>query len=559
MFSTNYDVVATSIKEFQQSKPSHIEDSKYLNRLEEIINSFFELESSQSLPSINLRDKVALLSESLDKFGVRITPDEIKIWRTSSHPLVVETAKFLEIKNRINGTFPENGPGCNVVIMKDDILLATHSRGMANISKEEPMSINKRQHFGSVSKHFTAACMIHLANNTNKFSFSDDIRKHFPELPRFYFRDQEVTITINHLLTMRSGLPNMQALVFLSGLEDQDASREEKLHLLSSQEKIDLYARPGSEFNYCNTNYDILAKIAENILAGCDLPQKNLRDYADAHFFKPLGMTQTGFINPQADIYSQTMPGYAIGPEEKLSDATTRNKTWGPCGIIGTPEDMVKWNGKVPSEIFDKLIESPVALQADTFSYARGLYIGYFDNSRYKISVHSGGIEGFMTRYFKVIDMVDNEKSFGFFISTNIQNIAHLDFDNFTSSLVNTWIGKDVIPLTSSGSEEPKTHLEAHNLSREKAESIIGHYAVSDPSHKACIQLQSIGENSNGIRFMPDHEKPENGFNFALSSSEGMVFNSIDPPTARLYFNEQGFLFSDPSQGVIGLQFKRIL
>lgn len=554
MFPTNYENLATNIKEYRQAEPLNIEDSKYLNCIEEIVISSLGIESGDDPAS--LKDKVSMFNQSLQKCQVRITPKEIEIWRTSNQPLLVEAAKFLEIKNLIDNRFPEHSAGCNIVIMKNDTLLAQYSRGYANMSSKEPMNITQHQHFGSVSKHFTAACVVHLANNTNKFSLNDDIRKHFPQLPRFYFNGHEVTITIDQLLTMRSGLPNMQALAFLAGIEDQDATTEEKLNLLTSQQKIDLSAEPGSQFNYCNTNYDILAKVIENVLADGDQPQKNLREYAQEHFFNPLGMTQTGFVDPDVDIHSQTIPGYKVGPKDELTEITTRNKTWGPCGIIGTPEDMVKWNGKCPHSIFDKLSESPVALQPDSFSYGRGINIGYFGHGRYKIAVHSGGIEGFMTRYFKVIDTKDEERSFGLFISSNSERLSPTEFDNFTSSLVNTWIGKNVIAAAQSP-PSPKMSVPMSSVTIEVAQSLSGVYRVPGWGNKASIESKQLGENSLGFRFMPDSSKPKKGFDFT-TTDEGTFFRSIDPPTATIQINDQGFLFSDLSQGVMGIQFERI-
>jgi hypothetical protein len=283
---------------------------------------------------------------------------------------------------------------------------------------------------------------------------------------------------------------------------------------------------------------------------------KDLKEYADEYFFKPFEMTQTGFIDHERDIYTQTIPGYTI-ESGQLVDETTRNKTWGPCGIIGTPEDMVKWNGRCPQELFDKLAESPVPLQPEAFSYGRGINVGYFDNGRYKIMVHSGGIEGFMTRYFKVIDNQDPERSFGLFISSNLNKFVPEFFDNFTASLVNIWIGKNVIPMVSESPSEPEISMPL-SITADMAESLSGVYSVPGWTHQARIEPKSLGENSLGIRFMPDSEKKDPGIDFSISPEDATVFKSIDPPTAKLQFNKQGLIFTDLSKNVTGIQFKRI-
>ena len=105
---------------------------------------------------------------------------------------------------------------------------------------------------------------------------------------------------------MRSGLPNMQALMFLTGMTDQDASSEQKLGLITSQKEIELAAMPGTQFNYCNTNYDILAKIMETALSRSGHRCKNIREFAEQELLRPCGMDQTGFVDPKPHIRSIT-------------------------------------------------------------------------------------------------------------------------------------------------------------------------------------------------------------------------------------------------------------
>ena len=104
---------------------------------------------------------------------------------------------------------------------------------------------------------------------------------------------------------------------------------------------------------------------------------------------------------------------------------------------------MVKWNGHCPSDIFESLSDLPDPTTAyNQFDYARGLNVGYFDNHHYKVCAHSGGIEGFMTRYIKVEDLTDDSKSFSIFIATNSEKLPPPEFDALASDIVNTLAGK---------------------------------------------------------------------------------------------------------------------
>lgn len=559
MDSLDFGQICTYIS--STSRKSHKEDSEYLSHIQKIVSPILKVPPGSQ--SESLEERVSLFNDQLEKFGVTLGKEEIRIWKESEDPLLKEAAKFLEIKGLIDGHFPEKTPGCNLVLMHGDKLIASHSVGYSHLEEKKPMSLDQRQHFGSVSKHFTASCVLQLSDELGPlFSLTDDIRKHFPDLPRFYYEGEEVTITIDDLLRMRSGLPNMQVLIFLVGRVDQEASSEDKLRLLTSQSRIDLATMPGKEFDYCNTNYDILAEIVKNVLLKEGYPETNLKEYATSHLFVPSGMNDSGFIDPKKPIEDQTMPGYIYNKDEKSIDKiTTQNVTWGPCGIIGTPLDMVKWHGRCPPHLHEQLTEltpEDLAKAHENFTYARGLNVGFFDHDRYKISVHTGGIEGFMTRYVKVTDLENEENSFGIFLSTNIARVEDIDFINLSSTIVNTWIGKKVIPEEKEESPS-NVPLPVTAVDEKLLDAYEGNFTVSSWNTEARFEKVAFEKDKWGLKFMPDRNQPKMGMDFVQDSKDPSTFYSIDPPTAKLVFNtkQTSVLFSDISKGILGIKFKR--
>ena len=472
------------------------------------------------------------------------------------------TTEFNAVKELINQQFPSEGPGCNLVVMHKDQLLASYSTGYAHLETKEPMSLESKQHFGSVSKHFTAACVLKLSKEKNSpIKLTDNIRDYIQPLPRFTFQGKTVEMTIDDLLRMRSGLPQMQALVFLSGMSDQDASSEQKLQLIQSQKEIELSAVPGTNFNYCNTNYDLLAKIMEVALNRSGHDCKDLRAYAEKELFIPCGMGQTGYIDPNPDMPrdSKTIPGYGIDEEGKIQEVTTHNVTWGPCGVTGTPADMVKWNGHCPHDIFEALSELPNPSTAyNKVDYARGLEVGYFDNHRYKVCAHSGGIEGFTTRYVKIEDLTDDKKSFSIFLATNSGTLEPPEFDAFASNIVNTLAGKTIFPEEVHRPEESTPHpIVQEAFSKEEALSYSMHCAIRGWETTASIVPKKLENGQWGLKFIPNKNDPH-GFVFVPEHKESKVFRSIDPPTAQLVFTNEGAVFSDASQGIHGVPFERV-
>ena len=72
--------------------------------------------------------------------------------------------------------------GCALGIIRDGELVYQCGYGMADIEKSEAIDpLKSRFYVASVSKQFTAACILMLALH-GKLSLEDDVRIYFPEL-----------------------------------------------------------------------------------------------------------------------------------------------------------------------------------------------------------------------------------------------------------------------------------------------------------------------------------------------------------------------------------------
>jgi D-alanyl-D-alanine carboxypeptidase len=163
----------------------------------------------------------------------------------------------------------------------------------------------------STTKTMTAAVIVLLAQE-GKLHFEDPVSKYVSGVPN------GDNITISELLKMRSGLFNYTSAPELAESLDHDPTRvwttEELLAIAFKHPPV---FAPGTEYDYCNTNYALLGLVAEKVegapLAGI------FRD----RLFGPVGMKDT--LLPAST--SNTIPapyanGYLYGSSSyALADA----------------------------------------------------------------------------------------------------------------------------------------------------------------------------------------------------------------------------------------------
>jgi len=208
---------------------------------------------------------------------------------------------------------------------------------------------------GSNTKTMMAVVILQLAQE-GKIGLDDPVSKYIPRVPN---GDE---ITISQLLKMRSGLYNYTDAPELSVSLDQDPTKawtpEELLAI--AFKRPPLFA-PGTEYDYCNTNYTLLGLIAEK-LEGAPLA-KVFQD----RLFGPLGMTHTLLpANASNTIPEPYSHGYLYGSSSyalvdtpypadlqaaakagtlKPNDDTGQNPSYASAagGVISTADNLVTW------------------------------------------------------------------------------------------------------------------------------------------------------------------------------------------------------------------------
>ncbi len=224
-------------------------------------------------------------------------------------------------------------PGCALSVMKDGQIIYKRGYGMADLDHDIPITSETVFHVASISKQFTAAAILLLAQE-GKLSLDDDVRKYITELPDF-----GTPITIRHLIYHTSGLRDQWELLGLAGwrysldlITDDDV-----LELMSRQR--DLNFKPGEKYVYCNTGFTLLAQIVKRVSG------QSLREFTTNRIFKPLDMKTTHFRDDHAEIVKRIAYGYVEGKGgEGFELSVTNFDTVGATSLLTTVEDLARWD-----------------------------------------------------------------------------------------------------------------------------------------------------------------------------------------------------------------------
>ena len=271
----------------------------------------------------------------------------------------------------------DTSPGVVVGIVRDGELVFSKAYGMANLTYSIPFTISTPTNIGSTSKQFTAFAITLLAER-GELDLDDDVREYIEELP-----DLGETVTIRHLLTHTSGYREFLNTVSMGGrrLDLGDAiERKELIELI--QRQPELQNSPGSEWNYNNTAFGLLAEVVARV-SGESFP-----DWMRTNVFEPIGMTSTMVRATNAQIVPGASQGYVSSDLGGWDNATDLGGAMGAGGIYTTVGDLAKWMGNYGTatvggqHVIEQMTTPYVLTTGDTTGYGFGLFIDEFRGQR---------------------------------------------------------------------------------------------------------------------------------------------------------------------------------
>jgi D-alanyl-D-alanine carboxypeptidase len=275
--------------------------------------------------------------------------------------------------------------GLSVAILKDGKLVLAKGYGKRYLEENQPVTPDTLFAIGSVSKQFTCACVLLLAEG-GKLSVKDPVAKYYPGLTR------AKDITLLDLMNHVSGYPDYYPLDFVDRRMQTPIEEDELLRRYAGG-KLDF--EPGSKYSYSNTGYILLGRVVEKVSG------ETFGAFLTRRILKPLGMTHTLYEpDPRDGRIARGYTTFALSGPEPISP---EGKGWigAAGGIFSTPGDLVKWNlalmgGKVLNPSSFALMTAPRKLSNGKISeYGCGL-AAKVQSGRPVLS-HNGAVSGFNT------------------------------------------------------------------------------------------------------------------------------------------------------------------
>lgn len=277
-------------------------------------------------------------------------------------------------------------PSASVGIVQGGKIVYTKAFGMARLSPALPASPDMHYAIGSISKQFTTACVLLLAQE-GKLSLDDPVSKWFPELTR------SNEVTIRNLLSHTSGYEDYAP---------QDYTIPAWTHPTTAQAIIHEWATkpldfdPGTQYQYSNTNFNIVGLIVEKASG------QPFWQFLSSRVLKPLHLDRTIDLDTQRE---QLEPlGYARAALGPLRPARMEAPGWYFAdGEMAMPVgDLLTWD----ISLMDRTLLSPASYDAmetemklkngQGIGYGLGVAVGYRNGHR--VVAHSGEVGGFVAQ-----------------------------------------------------------------------------------------------------------------------------------------------------------------
>lgn len=329
-------------------------------------------------------------------------------------------------------------PSASVGIVENGRIVYLRAFGMARLNPPLPAKPSMHYAIGSISKQFTVAAVM-LLQQEGKLSIDDPVSKWFPELTR------ASEVTLRNLMSHTSGYEDYAPQDYTIPDWTRPSSAAKIVHEWATKP---LDFDPGTQYQYSNTNYNIVGLIVEKVSG------EPFWKFLKERVLDPVGLPGAIDLDTQHQLLEPT--GYfrhALGP---LRPALMEAPGWYFAdGEIAMPAaDLLKWDISVinqsllaPASYAE--MESPTKLKnGKTSNYGLGFSLGSLNGHR--VVSHGGEVGGFVAANYVLPD----------------ERIAVVVLTNQEASPAAGQIGRAILGVVVPGSQAGSDAAAAEELAR---------------------------------------------------------------------------------------------
>ena len=238
-----------------------------------------------------------------------------------------------ELDAAVEDSFPKAATPGAVVAVQTPEGKWIKTVGIAQDNTDQPMEPDLHVRIGSVTKTFTGTALMQLAEK-GELSLDDPISDYVPDVPR------GGKITLRQLADMTTGIASYtkeDAFTDILFTRPETVwTPDELLEIAFAEPPL---FKPGTEFDYSNTNTMLLGLAIEKVTG------KTLGEVFSEQIFEPLGLASTSWPGRSAEMPEPYANGYTLQgqPPDEPADATLWNPSWAFAAgeLISNADDML--------------------------------------------------------------------------------------------------------------------------------------------------------------------------------------------------------------------------
>jgi CubicO group peptidase (beta-lactamase class C family) len=260
------------------------------------------------------------------------------------------------ISARLQGLVGESDPGLAVLVRRDGRTVLAQGYGVRDLRGRRPIDARTGFRLASVTKQMTAAAIVRLVRE-RKLRYEDTLSQALPGFPVY-----GSAVTVRHLLTHTSGLPDYEQLMDAAEKargplwSPERQIRDDEVLALLQQESRGAFA-PGTRWSYSNSGYVVLGLVAARA-AG-----QPFGDVLRERIFAPLGMTRTLAYEKGRNEVVDRAYGHTKEPAGfRETDQSATSATLGDGGVYSCLEDLAKWDEALRTHALLSEVEMRIAL-----------------------------------------------------------------------------------------------------------------------------------------------------------------------------------------------------
>jgi len=220
----------------------------------------------------------------------------------SDHPRTAEFQSFLD------GIVAEGIPGASMVVLEESVGVFAAGAGRANLSTGEPLDACRPMRLASMTKTFTAAAAMRLAER-GELDLDARVATILDEEVLDDIPNADL-VTTRQLLAHTSGVPNSsdELSLELARINDRTEAKS-PMEVLEFIRGTDPTFAPGTDWSYSNTGYVIAGLVLEEVAS-----ESLAQVFADELF------TPMGFAHATLTPAEPAPPGVARGYHDAYDD-----------------------------------------------------------------------------------------------------------------------------------------------------------------------------------------------------------------------------------------------